>query len=1087
MKTLHPKLIPFFLLLALAVWRCNFSNQPAAENLLTVKLDDSLSTYDSIRIDILYPNGTVYKDSIFYGKYAPAADHQLKDLDLGANPPANYQILITGIRAGNKVLVFSIPVTPKGAEPPKILVREPPRDTVKTPVDTVPRRVNLITPSPLILAATAQATALKAEVQPRAANQALLYSGFDTAVATLDAAGNIRPIRAGETDITVRSQGDTSLTALLHLKIIEPVDVKGVTLTPDKLTLYLGGDAYKLNAQTSPPDAKVSVIFQSDNDTVAKVAADGTVQPGKAGQASIRVFPAGFPSLFLTCQVTVEIDPPVLDAGSDRDVRPKEIVTFPLTVTQKNGGVAALKWDLDGDNVWDDSVKIPTASPQHVYDGKDSLITVHFYVRDTEGNFINVSRKVHVGQTLAAPVFTSATTPSPTRLAKPAWAWTGNPGGTGAFRYVFDGKPEAETRATTFIPDSLPDGEHTLVVRELDASGRLSDSATRTIKVVTLGPIVTITSPNGGFLTNAAVVGVAWTVKQASGAILSNSNSEKLAGKQGAVKIIREESDIYGNRGADTVTIFRDTIAPEPPSFTAQTSPVSVNAANTSPVQWAWTRAAPNDYFMVSLNGAPAVKQASTAYTLPNAANGTYILNVLESDSAGNLSTGASYSIFVDRTAPPTPSVSGTTPTGNPTWSWTPGAGSDGAKIYRYKLSTAAAYSTETNSTSYSPSGLATGSYTLQVQERDGSGNWSGDGTWKIDVDKTGPVVTVGKPTPFGRVTSVNPVVSGSVMDENGIRKVEYKINTGTYAPVTPTGSNWTFLDNYDAGVNTIWIRGEDQFGNKDSASIKIYKYPNVVFVRKNATGTGKSWEDAYGEMYDALDSTKVYPVGTNIWVTKGSYGGSPSRQNDLPIYHSDIHVLGGFFDDHPSVDSTQRDISLGVSTISKVLWIGEPGTLIHDFILDGFTLSDRLWIANADHYRNSFRNLKFSKITSTTNILLTRGGNIFENCEFSDLLSTEDSPIYLKGTNEFRKCRFENVKAGAGNTAISFSGMIIVRDSYFSNNGGPDGGYHFNLSSNAQTLDIDGSQIQSGKAGILVDPSFPIGQFIYGNGNTGF
>ncbi|MDB5106477.1 MAG: hypothetical protein JWP91_4166 [Fibrobacteres bacterium] len=1081
--------ILFIAVLGLGLWNCNVSNQDR-ENLLSIKVDDSLSTYDTIRVDILYPNGTAYKESVFYGKYKPGADHKIKDLDLGGNPPANYQILITGIREGTRVLVVSIKVTPDGSETPKILVREPPLDTSKPPLEILPVRVALNTATPLILSTGSQATKALAAVEPAGADQTLLWSTSDSGVVRVDAAGSLYPGIVGETDITIRSKRDPGLSAVLHVKVIQLAQVKGVTVTPDRLTLYMGGASFKLTAQATPPESQVSVIFLSGNDSVAKVDPDGTVRAVRIGSTAIKVYPAGYPSLALECLVTVEIDVPVLDAGGDRNVRPKETVAFPLKVTQKYGDIAVLKWDLDGDGKWDDSTNVPTASPQHVYSGEDSVVTVRFHVRDTEGNVDSLSRKVHIGQTLAAPAFTDKTTPSPTSLAKPTWAWTGNPGagGSGTYRYSLDGRPPVETKATTFTADSLADGDHSFVLRELDGGGIPSDSAVRVIRVVTKGPIVTITTPQEGALTNAAAIGVTWIVKPLTGANVANSNSENLTGKQGAVKIIREATDTFGNKGADTVVVFRDTIAPPSPAFTGLSSPASVNASYTSPVQWAWTRATPNDSFLVSLNGAVATRQGGTTFVLSNPLNQTYILNVMAVDSAGNTSPATTYSILVDRTAPPAPVVSGTTPTGTPAWTWGAASGSDGARVYRYKLSTAAGYSVETSSASYSPTGLVTGTYTLQVQERDQAGNWSGDGSFAIEVDRTGPSITVGKPTPFGRVTSANPVVSGTASDDHIMKKVEYRINTGSYSAVPLNGGNWTFSDNYDAGANTVWIRGEDQFGNRDSTSISIYKYPNVVFVRKNATGTGKSWEDAYGELHQALDSAKMYPAGTQIWVTKGSYTGPIGHPNELSIFHSDLAVMGGFYDDRPSTDTTQRNFSTSASTIASVFFMGTTGVALHDFRFDGFTMGDRFWLANADHYRNTFRNLRFNGLSSTTNIILTRGNNTFEKCEFTNLNSTEEPAIFLKGINNFQGCRFENNKSAAPYSPIELgSSYLTVRDCYFSNSIGTDGSFHFYLSHDVQNLDIDGSRIQGGKAAIKVDSAYPMSQFIYGSGNTSF
>ncbi|MEO7424037.1 MAG: Ig-like domain-containing protein [Fibrobacteria bacterium] len=732
------RLAAWALLISLGVWHCDFAGPRTPDNLLSIKLDDSLARFDTLRIDILYSDGSPYKEAVFYDKYAPAQDHTLRDLDLGAHPPAVYQILVTGIRAGKPALVYAVAMDSEGSQPPKILVRETPPDTSRPAADTLPTRIELLTPSPLLLTTLSMASPIRARVLPASADQAILYSVADSSIVRLDAGGLIRPGRAGETDVILRAKGDPEVAAVLRVKIGEAVEVKGVSLAPGRLSLYTGGAALKLTASVSPPEARVGVLFQSNDESVARVDSQGTVTPGIPGQADIRAFPSGHPSLALVCKVTVESDPPVLDAGSNREVRAGDTLTFPLTVTQKYGGVAALKWDLDGDDAWDDSVRLAAAvpAPRHVYQAKDTAVTVRFYARDTEGNIVIVARRVHIHPVLAAPHFTDATSPTPTFQARPTWAWTGNPGGSGIFRYALDEGPEKETRAMVFQSDTLKEGLHAFSVRELDAYCALSEAAVRVIEVA-LGPVVTITSPAGGLLTNAASVAVTWSLKPGQGAIVNNSNTEKLGGKQGAITIIRRETDAFGNQAADTVIIFRDTVAPSAPAFTSESSPAAVNAGNGTLLQWAWARDSA-DHFLVSLNGANTIKLTVPVFQLANPLDQTYILAVTAVDSAGNLSAPTSYSIFVDRKAPPTPVVSGNTVLGAPSWTWSAAAGSDGSRLFRYRFATPTAtiadYSAETAATSYSPSGLAPGLYNLQVQERDLAGNWSVAGSFQLQV-----------------------------------------------------------------------------------------------------------------------------------------------------------------------------------------------------------------------------------------------------------------------------------------------------------------------------------------------------------------
>ena len=109
-----------------------------------------------------------------------------------------------------------------------------------------------------------------------------------------------------------------------------------------------------------------------------------------------------------------------------------------------------------------------------------------------------------------------------------------------------------------------------------------------------------------------------------------------------------------------------------------------------------------------------------------------------------NEASPSAASVTYDTTPPNAPTVTGATPTNDPTptWSWTSGGGG-GNGTFRYKLDDADLTSgaTETTSLSYTPaSALGDGTYTLYAQERDAAGNWSSSGSFAITVDAP-PVV----------------------------------------------------------------------------------------------------------------------------------------------------------------------------------------------------------------------------------------------------------------------------------------------------------------------------------------------------------
>jgi hypothetical protein len=471
--------------LAILLWACDLS-ESTRPTLLSLRLDDSLSAYDSIRVDILYADGTPYREAAFHGKYVPQPDHALSDLDLGKDPPGRYQVLITAYRDTARALVFGVKVGPQGAEAPKVLVRVPaPGQGDAGPGETPPLRVVFLTPSPLALAPGGQAAQAAAEVRPEGADRGLAWSSSDTNVVRVDGSGMLFPGAAGQAEITARSLRDTALSAVLRVQVGASVRIKGMSLSPDHAQLYVGGETLRLDARATPAEIQAEVAYLSRDTAVAKVSAAGVISAVAPGSVEVMAYPKGDPSLALPCHVVVKRDVPRLEIGGDRSARPGDTLSFPVKATQEYGVVAALKWDLEGDGIWDDSVAAETAMPRRAYDGKDTLLAAIFQVRDGEGNVAQAFVFVHIGfaTRLLPPVFSSATTPSPTSDPRPTWSWTGAPGGIGRFRISLDGGPERETRDTAFTPDPLSDGPHSLSLRELDAFGSSSPTISRVIEV----------------------------------------------------------------------------------------------------------------------------------------------------------------------------------------------------------------------------------------------------------------------------------------------------------------------------------------------------------------------------------------------------------------------------------------------------------------------------------------------------------------------------------------------------------------------------------------------------------------------------
>ena len=217
-----------------------------------------------------------------------------------------------------------------------------------------------------------------------------------------------------------------------------------------------------------------------------------------------------------------------------------------------------------------------------------------------------------------------------------------------------------------------------------------------------------------------------------------------------------------GSTSTDNQVTY-DATPPYAPNVTGPASPTT----DTTPT-WTWSSGGGggNGTYRYQLDDADLSGLTGGTYTnlTPGYAlsEGTHTLYVQERDAAGNWSDSGLFAITVD-TPPTAPTVTGATPTNDPTptWTWTAGGGGNGT--YRYKLDDADLTSgaTETTASDYTTSALGDGTYTLYVQERDAEGNWSNSGSFAITVDTTAPTLgTLPAPSPVEATSASGAVVT---------------------------------------------------------------------------------------------------------------------------------------------------------------------------------------------------------------------------------------------------------------------------------------------------------------------------------------
>jgi hypothetical protein len=316
-------------------------------------------------------------------------------------------------------------------------------------------------------------------------------------------------------------------------------------------------------------NTQASASLQEGLNTVTRSSTD---QFGRTGSASVHV--------------TLDTQVPVI------------AITSPVNGTVTNQSEIAVAWTVDG-------VAQTTELTASLTEGENTITRSY---TDAAGNIGTASVLVTLDTQVPVVAITSPVNGTITNQSEIAVAWT------------VDGVAQ-----TTELIASLTEGENTITRSFTDAAGNIG-TASVLVTLDTQVPIVAITTPVNGMITNQSELAVGWTV---DGVAQTTELTASIT--EGENTITRSYTDAAGNIGTASVQVTLDTQVP----VVAITSPVNGTVTNQSEIAVAWT-----------VDGVAQTTELTASLT-----EGENTITRSYTDAAGNIGT-ASVHVTLDTQVP---------------------------------------------------------------------------------------------------------------------------------------------------------------------------------------------------------------------------------------------------------------------------------------------------------------------------------------------------------------------------------------------------------------------------------------------------
>jgi hypothetical protein len=704
------------------------------------------------------------------------------------------------------------------------------KDTTVTPA--LLERLTL-SPETLQVAVSGAPQRFNVAFYPANAPTEIVYGSLDTTVATINASGWVRGIKAAFTRVFVRSLAVAGVTDTAWVNVIPKLAVESVRFKARSLELFQQGASESLEVEVLPTLANQDVDLQVRNTSVAKITA-GKIQGLLEGEtwlvAKSQDDPSKLDSIKLSVLPSVQVEsvtvkPDTLRLYLKGESRALAANIYPVTAQPRFiwSSSAPLVAAVDAAGKVTPGIQgyaYVTAISKADSSKRDSALVL--VKKDTPRLAVGPDSTISIGQTVK--VFPVA--PQDYGLIV---EFKADMNGDGTFEVS-----DTALKAVSYTYASAAEYLLKFYVKDTEGNDTI---VTRKIKAVD-GVVVQITSPKDGFVTNQNPIDVTWSIDKAS-------RTDKDTLKEGENTIVRSTKDGAGTVVSTSIKVTLDTKQPVKPIVKGPEN--TVNSRNPT---WTWKGggegAGTFRILLDATNMAAAKIVTDTFYTVDSAlTDGAHILYVQERDLAGNWSQSGQYTIRIDATAPAKPAVQSLPAITNnlkPAWTWN--KASDGSGNFEYKMDNGdfSAPGTPTTATEYTPSiNLSPGTHSLFVREKDSVGNWSLPGNAQVQIDTIPP----GQPKVTGTSpTNLAPAWKWTSGGAGGSGTFRYRLGDSNFpADAAETQDTAYVLNGAVSGTTyTLFVQERDVAGNWSKAGSLPIKFdltsPTVAISAPQASGT---------------------------------------------------------------------------------------------------------------------------------------------------------------------------------------------------------------------------------------------------------